>query len=122
MDDTPWEINFPNLSNNIGEIPMGVTVAISLKILGGKNDVRPALGSRSYDWDFPSLSTTGASIGNLPLDPFSPSGNDQEIIPGESGGGFDSVGGYGGEGIGGGSNNFDDFLQQPQNYTISDGF
>jgi hypothetical protein len=128
MDETPWEMDFKSDTdvNHLGELPMGINVSITLKILGGKADIRPALGIRSYDWDFPSAqdvenSIVGAIPGGLPGDPFSFSGNDQEIIPNTQQTDVTSEL-YGANDIGGGSDDFGDFLQQPESYTVSDGF
>ena len=43
-DETPWDIN---LDKNLGELPMGVDIAIGFKILDG---TRPQRGAKIYDW------------------------------------------------------------------------
>jgi len=43
-DETPWDIN---LDGNLGELPMGMDIAIGFKILDG---TRPQRGAKIYDW------------------------------------------------------------------------
>ena len=43
-DETPWDID---MDGNLGELPMGVDIAIGFKILDG---IRPQLGAGIYDW------------------------------------------------------------------------
>ena len=48
-DETPWEISMLGSKEPIGELPMGVDVSITFKVL---DDVRPQYGQKVYDWKF----------------------------------------------------------------------
>ena len=49
-DELPWEISMTGAENYIGELPMGVDVAIGLKVL---EENRPAKGNSTiYSWNF----------------------------------------------------------------------